>query len=199
MIDKFIEDIKKKAKKHGVEVIIRNNPLVKLEGEEVYCAGFFCSETKQLVVGKQPKEADTIGLLAHESCHMDQWIEDNFLWEKLAIGYDLFFSWVEGHKIIKREHLEEAIQDIIRLEKDCEQRAIKKMLKYNIKIDYDKYRRRANAYLYAYLFFLEKKAWIPKIYDKQEVWAEAPARFPKEYKKIPIKLYRKFQKSFNAI
>lgn len=197
-MQKFLEDIKTKAKQHGVKVIIKNTPFVKY-GEESLCAGYFCSESKTLVVGKQKDDADTIGLLAHESSHMDQWIEDKYLWEKLAVGYSLFFSWLEEGKIIKREHLEEAVQDIIRLEKDCEQRAIAKMLKYDIKIDYERYKRRANAYLYAYLFFLEKKKWIPKIYDDKEVWSTAPQKFPKEHKKIPQKLYRKFLKVFNAI
>ena len=192
MVNKFIQDIKAKAEKHGVEVRMVDAKLVYAEGETVGCAGYFCSERKVLAIAMQHKRHEWLGLLAHESSHMDQWVERPYIWKKLGLGYDLFFEWLDGG-IKKREDLEEAVQDIIRLEKDCEERAIRKMLNYNLPVNVERYKRRANAYMYAYLYFLETRKWVPRIYSRPEVWSKSPVRFPRGYKKIPRGLHTAFK------
>lgn len=190
-IAKFISDIEKKAEKHGVKIILEDAELVYAKGEKEGCAGYFDSENKILAASTKGKKSQFLGLLAHESSHLDQWIENRYMWDKLSHGYALFFEWLGG-KIVKREYLEEAVQDIIRLEKDCELRAIKKIQHYQLPINLIEYKKKVNSYLYAYLFFLEKRKWIPKLYSSKKVWSKAPHRIPKEYKKIPRNLYRVF-------
>lgn len=190
---KFISDTERKALKYGIKIILEKTDLVHAKGETDGCAGYFCSENKILAVATKAKMSDWLGVFVHESCHMDQWIENKFMWDKLSHGYNIFFGWLMDGSIVKREILEECVQDIIRLEKDCEIRSVKKIQKYNLKIDVDNYKRKANAYLYAYLYFLETKKWIPKIYASPYVWSLCSSRFPKEHLKIPLKLHRAFR------
>lgn len=196
MYEKLFEDIRKKAKLHGIKIKInKNSSTIYIDDEKTRVAGYFDSEEKVLAVAAKMDTKDWVSTFIHESCHMDQWIENTFMWDKLSHGYALFFDWLTNKKIVKREVLEECVQDIIRLEKDCEIRSVAKIKKYGIDIDVKRYIKIANSYLYAYLYFLEVKKWIPKIYSFEEVWQTAPSRFPKEHKKIPIKLYRQFKKA----
>jgi len=191
----LIADVEKRAIRYGVKIKLEKADLVYAPGEDYGCAGYFDSERKVLAVATKGKILDWLAVFIHESCHMDQWIENKFMWEKLTHGYTIFFEWLYEKKIVKREILEEAVSDIIRLEKDCEERTVKKIQKYGIEINIDDYKRKANSYLFAYLYFLEKKKWIPKIYANEEVWRKAPMRFKKEYKKIPQRLYNAFKNS----
>lgn len=190
----MLSDIKAKAKKHGIKVVMKKAALVYPEGESIGCAGYFDSENKILAVATGCNKTDWLGILAHEASHMDQWIESEYLWKKLMHSYDLFFLWLDYKMIVKAEYLQEAVADIIRLEKDCEIRAIEKIKKYNLPICLETYSRKANAYLFAYLFFLERKKWVPKIYSGEAVWSKAPMRFKDTYDKIPDRLYREFCK-----
>jgi len=194
-IKKFIEDVKRKATKNGAEVCFVDDVfLTDVDGQK--CVGWFDGEKGNLSVATKRPQNLFLSILVHESSHLDQWVENRYLWDKLNPGYTLFFEWLGG-KICKREHLEEAVQDIIRLELDCEKRAIKKILQYNLPIDLDKYKRRANSYLYAYLYFFEKRTWIPGIYVDKLVWGAAPVRFAASYKKIPPTLYSRFKEAHN--
>jgi hypothetical protein len=192
--NKLLSDIKAKAKKHGVKIILRKSDMVYSPGESIGCAGYFDSDEKVLAVATKCIDSEWLGILAHEASHMEQWIENRFMWEKLNHGYQLFFDWLEGKTIVKREYLEEAVSDIIRLEKDCELRAIEKISQYNLPICIDTYSRKANAYLFAYLYFLEIRKWIPKIYSAERVWSKAPARFRNHYTQIPVKLHQEFKR-----
>lgn len=194
-MNRFINETKKKAAENGIKIVIQNSDLVYAPGESEGSAGYFDSERKVLAVAKKGKTADWMGIFVHESCHMDQWIENNFMWEKLSLGYDLFFRWLDGEEV-SEEILSECVQDIIRLEKDCEQRSIKKIKQYELDIDLVVYRKKANSYLYGYLFFLEIREWIPKVYLNSNIWKSAPSRFPKQYTKIPRKLYRALKQAY---
>lgn len=191
---KLIEDIKRKATRFGIRVILKNQPLVFAPGENEGCSGFFDPENKILAVATKKKKEDWLGVLIHESCHLDQWVHDRYLWDKLSIGYNIFFKWLLDGKEVEMKVLERCVQDIIELEKDCEIRSIKKIQKYGINIDVERYRRLANAYLYSYIYMLGSRKWIPRIYDM--VWTTAPKNFPKKHIKIPIKLYRAFKKAY---
>lgn len=184
----FLKDLYKKAEKYGIKITIVDSEYIKFADESINCGGYFDSEAKELKVAKGKSKAEYLGLLAHESSHMDQWIENAFIWDKLSHGYTIFFQWLEDKKIVKREILEEAVQDVIRLEKDCEVRAVKKIKKYNLPIDLKTYIRKANSYLFYYLHVFETRKWIPKVYAYKDVYLNAPSVFKKKYEKIPVRL-----------
>jgi hypothetical protein len=193
--EKLLKDVRTKAKKYDVSIVLKRASLVYSEGEDLGCAGYFDSDKRILSVAAKCSEADWLGVLAHEASHMEQWIENEYMWNKLNCGYELFFRWLEGRTIVKLEILEEAVSDIIRLERDCELRAIKKIKEYNLPICVNTYSRKANAYLFAYLYFLEKRKWIPKIYSHESVYSKAPIRFRETYSSIPQRLYNQFKKT----
>ena len=112
-----------------------------------------------------------------------------------SVGYTLFFEWLGG-KIVIREHLEEAVQDIIRLELDCELRTLKKIEKYKLPVHPIQYKKKANVYLYSYLYMLETRKWIHQIYSHNELWKAAPSCLRKEYKSIPKRLHMEFKKVY---
>lgn len=194
---KLLADSRKIARQNDIKIRISKAKYIHDADSDSKCIGYFDSEGGELASSNYNDFDVFIRNFVHESCHMDQFLKDKFLWEKCSPGYDIFFQWLEDKKIVKREVLEEAVQDIIRLEKDCEIRSIAKINKYKLPIDVTDYIKRANAYLYGYLFFLEQKKWLPAIYNNPDVVTVSPGRFPKEYKKIPRKLYVLFKRELN--
>lgn len=194
---RFMCDLRKIARRNEVELRFQRKKLVRDDDYASESLGYF-GDTVLSVACNNPFDT-VMGIMVHESCHMDQSIEDTFLWDKCSAGYTVFFQWLEDKKIVKREVLEESVQDIIRLELDCEKRSVKKILKYGLPINVEEYIQKANAYLYGYLFFLEKKKWIPEIYTDQSVYNLAQTEFQKSYTKIPGKLRKAFEKVYKNL
>lgn len=192
--DVFIKDVRKTARANAVTIKLPKTKYVYDEGDPTPSGGFFQSEGPTLVVGTGTSTKKWISVLVHESCHMDQYIEDQFLWEKCSPGYEVFFDWMwNKNSIVKENILEEAVQDIIRLELDCEKRSIKKIKQYNLPIDISLYIKGANVYLYSYLYMLEVRKWIPSIYTSCDVTQKASTKFSSSYTKIPRRLERAFK------
>lgn len=196
--EKFISDIRKKARLHGVKIKFVDKPLIYAKNDPLGCTGYFDENEMILCVSNIKNEDSFIPILAHESSHMDQFIHDKYLWDKSNPGYTIFFEWLEGKTIVKQEVLIEAVQDIIRLELDCERRALKKIAKYKLDVDLEHYIRGTNAYLFGYLFALETKHWTPQIYYDDEIVAACSTRLRKVYDRIPQKLYRVFRRLFKT-
>jgi len=191
--ERFIEHTMNSCKKNGVKVILVEDKHVLYGEEKEKTGGYFSSDPPELAVATKLSRANFYGLLAHESSHMDQWIQNTYLWDKCSYGYGLFFEWLSG-KIVKREHLEEAVQDIIRLELDCEIRAIAKIEKYKLPINKTDYIQKANTYLYSYLHMINTRKWISKPYTKSGIWKLASTRLKKKYDILPKRLERAFKK-----
>lgn len=197
-VDKFIKDVRKTARDNGIKIKLINTVTVYADGEEHGCQGYFDEET--LCVSTDRQKTSFLGLLAHESSHMDQFIEDQFLWIKCSPAYDIFFGWLDNiHSIVKREVLEETVQDIIRLELDCEKRSIEKIIKYNLPIDIPKYIQGVNCYMYSYLFALETKKWTPTVYHSMEAIRFCAKTIKKEYVKIPRRVRQIFLREYNSL
>lgn len=188
---RMLADIRAVARKNGVKLYFSKKERIKCDN--VFVSGYFDDIKKVVAVSQFNDFTKFISMLAHESSHMDQWIEDKFLWKKCSIGYTTFFEWLDGKEGFSKDILEESVQDIIRLELDCEKRAIRKLKKYKVPIDIDMYIRKMNCYLYGYLFFLEKRIWIQGIYNDEFVTASAPKTVKSSYKKIPARLRKAFE------
>jgi hypothetical protein len=74
-----------------------------------------------------------------------------------------------------------------------------KIIKYKLPINLEIYKRKVNCYLYSYLFFLEQKKWIPKLYTHKNVWGVASSKIPKFHNKIPRRLYAAFKRRLNNL
>lgn len=141
----------------------------------------------------------SFNILVHESCHMDQFLEETTLWKKGEKYLYIFFSWLDGTEYSK--HLIDKSYNITQLlELDCEQRAIRKIKKLKLDIDIDRYIKEANAYLYMYTYIYEHRIWYtPKkpVYRNKKIINLMPSKFLKSYKKLPPEIRKEFDKHFN--
>lgn len=190
----YINSVKRKAKKYGIEVFFSNEDVVyDSEDDNLGCGGFFSEESKRLATATNNNITHWFSIFIHESCHMDQWIERREWWDKNLEIYSRFFEWLAFEKEYTAKELEESRQIIIEIEQDCEKRAIEKIKKYKFKnIKIKRYIQEANSYLFLYTFMRQKRKWYNNIHSKPNCWSLCPARFPKDYKKIPKKLLNAF-------
>jgi hypothetical protein len=198
--DQFIIDVRKTARDNDIRVKFSTKDMVYAKGDPMGCTGYFDEDEMTLCVSNKNNRKRFVSVLLHESSHMDQYLHDKYLWEKCNPGYTIFFQWLEGDTDVRREVLEEAVQDIIRIELDAEKRAIDKIAKYRLGSFIDKalYIRQTNAYLHGYLFALETKTWTPQIYYNEEVIFASSTRLKTSYTKIPGKIHRLFLKHFSS-
>lgn len=182
-IDHFISTTRELAKKHDVELYMGRGKFVKLDDLRLKSAGYFDCDRLAVAQGL-PKEM-WLGVLVHESCHMDQWIEDCKYWRDAPDEvYDIEELIITGKKV----HLSTAraaIDRIIMLEADCERRAIEKIKAFNLPLDVVRYTQSANCYLYFYSALLHYRCWykVPP-YKVAGLRASMPTRMkqPEDYR-----------------
>ena len=190
----FIKDIISIAKKNKIKIVSKNTEFVYSgENDSVPSAGYFSSDPLELVISLKASIENTMSLLIHESCHMDQYLNNRVTWEKSLTSYSIFYNWIAGDNTYDEHEIQTAADDAIDLELDCERRSVEKIKKYNLPLDIATYKRRANAYLYAISYFSTTRKYHPKIYAKADVWTKAPINFKKNYQKIPVKLLKSYQ------
>ncbi|HUS50357.1 MAG TPA: hypothetical protein VMZ91_09340 [Candidatus Paceibacterota bacterium] len=191
----YINYVRKKAKAHGIEVFFSKNKTVFDSDEDtVGTGGFFCNdELKRIATGtNNPLELWFI-IFIHESCHMEQWIENEEWFSSKVDDYSKFFDWLNGEKATKQE-LKKSIQAIIDIEKDCEIRSVEKIKKYKFKnIDAKEYIQKANCYLFLYTFMLKRRKWYNHVYGNEKCWKSCPSTFKKDYSKLSARLNKAFE------
>jgi hypothetical protein len=192
----FITDTIQKAKDNNVKIRFSTKALVHSDPEDkTGSAGYFSSEPPELAVAtKHDDPTDWLSLMVHESCHMDQYLDNRVTWDMGSMAYVHFFTWLTGENIYLPHEIEAAVDGVIDVELDCERRSVDKIKKYDLPINIEKYKRRANSYLYAIRFFGIHRKWYNKIYSDKNVWTIAPSNFKQSYDIIPQKLYREYQK-----
>ena len=93
---KFIQDLKKACKKHKIELRLINKNAILSDG--VKTGGYFGGDRK-IILGCAIDRPDFLEILVHESCHMDQYLYDEKIWE-IGNSCDNLFYWLDG----EREH-----------------------------------------------------------------------------------------------
>lgn len=188
----FISDLVQQCTKEQIEFKLTNTNKINLSG--IPCNGYFeGTELKgKLIVATNKPQKDWLPILVHESCHLDQWLEDKQKFIKLdSIG--IIDKWLNGEKIKKTE-LIKAFRASKKLELDCEKRSIIKIKKYNLPINIEEYIQMANSYIYFYNWVLENRKWVSKnktLYTK-EIYKLAPKEFQSSYNKTPENLNEAF-------
>jgi len=196
----YINSVRKKAKAHGMEVFFSKGKTVFDSNEDtVGTAGFFCGELKRIATGiNNPLELWFI-VFIHESCHMEQWIENREWFLSKMDDYGKFFDWLNGEKVSKKD-LEKSIQAIIDIEKDCEIRSVEKIKKYKFEnIDAKEYTQKANCYLFLYAFMLKRRKWYNHVYGNEKCWKSCPITFKKDYSKLSMRLNNAFEEVADKI
>lgn len=113
------------------------------------CSGCFTDDPLEL--NSAIDREDWLEILVHETCHMDQHIEESPLWTNKRVDFNIF----DGNllKYASTRVVENAFKAYCELEIDCDKRAVEKIKKYNLDIDLSKYIRDANCYHHSYYYF----------------------------------------------
>lgn len=187
MIEDFLFDTIEKAKENKIKIIFDPNKLEFTPGSE--CSGLFDSENLELTVSiNRPKEV-WLPVFVHESCHMDQFIENCDIWKNAYIKDNdtsgILDMWLQGVVDLNETQLNEVIDKVLNLELDCEKRAVEKIKQYKLGINIVEYTKKANAYVYFYRALAKTRKWTTPIYSPyalKEVWSQMPNKFLNEYK-----------------
>lgn len=114
--------------------------------------GWFGAEEgeKELVVALDHDMGFEVFL--HEYCHYLQWKNNRDLWDRSLLTYDILFEWIDKpESIYTEEELNQSLHDILELEHDCENKALRLLQNNPIEdVSIDKYIRAVNAYLLHY-------------------------------------------------
>lgn len=148
------------------------------------CSGWFCENPLEFIVTTKHPSKHFLGVFAHESCHMDQFLEQTDLWNDPSINNhgDVLVDYLKGIRKNKTKLVEDYTKGSLRLELDCEQRTSDKIIKYELSLNLDDYIRRSNVYLYSWRYFLDLRCWYDnhhKPYDDEEILAAMPTHFLK--------------------
>jgi hypothetical protein len=185
-VKRFIKDLRELCKRAGVTLELRPSQRVRLNVGNVLVAGYF-EAGKSLVVAK--KSLSWLATLVHESCHMDQWLEQSELWEKdEQYGNDVIQEWLDGKEV---KNINKAITNIINLELDCERRALKKIMEYDLPVNTATYIQRANDNVLHYRWIQKTRCWNNNLKD---IYLKMPTRFMSDsyYKTLSPRIERIF-------
>lgn len=186
-VEAFIEDTKNRCCEYGIKIVFRKSKSVEVE-KGIRCTGYFNSE--ELVVSRL--HPLWLGVLVHESCHLDQFVEQSPIWKKEELnGTSTLDKWLQGKSVYS---LTKSINNLIALELDCERRAIKKIVEYDLPINTITYIQRANELLMYYRFVQKTGRWSNRDLGS---YAKFPSKFMSAswYKKLSPKA----EKIFNSM
>lgn len=183
-IEAFLAHLREYATKHGVELLLSEQPQVLYPGStNVLASGFFVITPRpKLAVGMGWPDGKWLEVLVHESCHMDQWVgncqawQDNFLSDGRE-AVDWINDWCEGRIELNKEELSEIIRRAKNVELDCEKRTIEKIKRWNLGVDTQEYAQRGNAYVHFYDIVGQTRKWNEPgqaPYEIEQVWRSAP-------------------------
>lgn len=141
----------------GYRVIVHPSDKIK-KGEMTY-TGEATAENLEISIGGPWQ--DWIGVLVHETCHIDQHMADSDSFDLAENALERISSWLNGTTSSV------SIGDfrtVLENEADCETRSVQKINENNLPIDVKDYIRRANAYLASYAVTFHHRVWIPQPY-----------------------------------
>jgi len=199
-IQSFILSLKRKANKLGVTLQLDNKKHIEITDNIKVC-GFFMERIGRipgiLATATGLSIAEWLPILVHESCHMDQWQEKISLWKECGkLPEEIIDNWIEGKNYTKKT-VEHAIKITRNLELDCEQRAVKKIKRFNLPINIDEYIQRANVYLFFHNWVLLKRKWYNtqnEPFTNQKIYGLMNKDWYESYDEMPPLLLKAFKK-----
>lgn len=172
-IQLFLEDLKIDCKKNKIKLKMFKGQTVPLDDGR-RGSGYFDTITIAVAKGR----IDWLSILIHESCHLDQWVQKAKVWtqdERWCNGSGIIDEWLSGkHYPVKS--VRRAILRAIKLELDCERRALVKIAEYNLPINTTSYIQKANAYILSYHRVLATRKWKAAIYDDTILFNRMPEK-----------------------
>jgi hypothetical protein len=176
---KLIADIVLQCVKNHITFVMSDKDHVMADG--IKCSGFYDDSVLSIATGRE----DWLDVLVHESCHMDQSLEQVPLWTQGDSGIQKVDKWLKNNKSYGDKIMQTAFRDTILLELDCEKRTIKKFKKYQVPLNEKNYIQKCNAYLFSYWASYRSKQWVLFPYNNPKIVGKMPCKFlgKEEYNK----------------
>lgn len=193
------DTVKRFLSEHLLEYAGKGYRITLYPGEKITAGGMTytgeaTAEKLEIAIGGS--WLDWLGILAHETCHLDQHIEDPASFDRADSALGRISAWLDG----KREDAgDEDFLEILRLESDCEVRTIEKITRHGLPLDAADYARRANAYLMSYGVSRRNRVWIPQPYRNDRLCLEMPAGRILQAEEILSGNFRDMDPEFMAI
>ena len=170
---RFIEDLETKCKEYGVKLVLYDMKFIENDGDKF--GGWFDADNKELHCAFPDKiQTKYVELLVHESCHMDQWIENTKYWTIERRNNSLTEVWkiLKGEKVNKLKY---HLRNVQMMEAECEKMSIQKIKDYDLGINIERYAMKANSYLLFYSVLVETKKWTDyPPYKFKDIWRGLP-------------------------
>jgi len=170
---RFIEDLETKCKEYGVKLVLYDMKFIESDGDKF--GGWFDVDNKELHCAFPDKiQTKYVELLVHESCHMDQWIENTKYWTIERRNNSLIEVWkiLKGEKVNKLKY---HLRNVQMMEAECEKMSIQKIKDYDLGINIERYAMKANSYLLFYSVLVETKKWTDyPPYKFKDIWRGLP-------------------------
>jgi len=183
----FIANVRNRAKKHGVTVVIdKRKNYVETGG--IRSNGFFSDDDPPILAvaqGTRPVHQWMLVFL-HESCHMDQWIEQTKIWTDGNVGVGdwdttaLIDLWIHNFVELTPKQRTNYVRRSFEIELDCEKRAVEAIKKWNLPIHVEQYIQKANAYVTFYKIVAKYRKWYKigkEPYYVRKIWTKMPTEF----------------------
>lgn len=192
--EKLISHIKSQCKINGVKLTIKQSKYIKVSSFK--SSGYFDSEEKEIVCAK--KNPNFLIVLAHEFCHMTQWIDSKYgkcdAWYKYQKGnVGIVDEWLsDKNKKFRNSSIKAALVKSLNLELDNERRTHKLLKSFGMnKKELDLYVQKSNAYVLFYLHLLETRNWYKPgnaPYENKTVVSAMSKKFNMNYKSLSKKI-----------
>ena len=179
----LISHINTRAKENNIKLLLEKSKSIFYPNSNLIVNGYFDIKTMALAVAIDKPLSDWIMLFAHESSHMDQWIDKCVCWNNSIIdefdSTEYIDKWISGEEF-SQDFVDKIITYTRDLELDCERRTIEKAKFYNLPVNITEEIQKANSYIYFYTLLRDFRKWsLPEKspYQLEEVWRKMPESF----------------------
>lgn len=187
---RFIKWIRKQCKLHGIKCDLRNTKYLKLTGN-IQCSGYF--DEQEMVLASSMNRPDWVEILAHEYCHLTQWVDGCKEWNNGVNGIDKLDQWLSGKPI---RNIRKWIDYSRDLELDNEKRTVELIKRWGLNVDTEMYIKKANAYIQFYNYMYHSRKWSKPgnaPYGNKQIIEAMPSTFKMKYKGMSKKLLKLYK------
>lgn len=194
----FVDFVRSECKKHGVKIKLNNSKSLRLfdNGKIVHVSGYFSEEEMVIAVAKN--HPHFVSTLAHEYCHLTQFVEQCEAWTSMEKhdSSSKVWDWLSGKRV---NNVKKHLVAVSKMELDNEKRTVKIMKQFGIEMDLSLYTQRANAYVFFYHHLYYTRKWCTfdnSPYRVKEIYENMSPKFNMGYSKMSKKTKNTFDKVY---
>ena len=189
-VQEYFAEIDKTLQKQGYTLFLGGGKYLNNGGR---CGGYFDDVNKVLAVSMGRDLESVLSTLIHEFSHYQQKIDKSSIWHNYRIynGHSRFFYYLGGKRIYKHK---DAALSAVKLEADCERRAVKLAKRWPKYINMERYCSKANSYILSYHYMLKTGKWLTKSPYDRKIIAHSPDKLLRSYARVPERLSMAFDR-----